>query len=730
MSYPGDPALASDVKQRILTTFQQTLDLASKGNRQEALLGCDFILRLDPQFGPARTLQQLVQAGRSGPQLAELLGPAPAPPATDWQPPPALSSAGDEPIFGDLALDLPPDFADDPGFPAAPANERLEDRLARLLAERRFGDLISVADQDKRAVAADARLRQIVEQAHARIEAGPYVKTFVDSARQAMQTGEKEEAERLIRKARTLDPEHPDLLALDEAQKFYNDPSRAMGGRRRGIAMDEEPEPAPPVIETGTDLELPEVDFSFGSMAQDDYSLGDAEAPQIGAGNGSTGEHSGRIEELLVTGQAACDRGEFQAAIDSWSRIFLIDIDHQEAARRIEKARQLKAEREREIEEIFHEGVARFDSGAFEIAESAFNRVLELSPGYLVAQEYLDRIRERQMGAPPSTGSASGPVSVLSRTGEMPLPAAEGRAGLRGPRASGEILVPPEPGSERSRASDERPDFAVAVKRSAAPARGFLWIGGAVLLLLLAGGWLLLSNRAKLFPNSQDPVQAQAPVEVDLIARAKALHADGKTAIAIAQLRRLPPQEPQYAEAQSLISQWEALSRPAEPVPAGLSPDLQAKRQELVENAERACREHEFLRCDRWLAQAAAIEPLEPALVQIKAQAQQELAPLAEEIKLYSDGEFDFLLNRLWRKREAEPANRDIRRLIVDSYYNLGVLDLQRGDPPAAADKFREAVALDSTDEGLKRLQAFAAVYSQRNEDLLFEIFTRHLEIR
>ena len=76
MSYPGDPALASDVKQRILTTFQQTLELATKGSRQEALLGCDFILRLDPHFGPARTLQQLVQAGRSGPDLAALFGGA------------------------------------------------------------------------------------------------------------------------------------------------------------------------------------------------------------------------------------------------------------------------------------------------------------------------------------------------------------------------------------------------------------------------------------------------------------------------------------------------------------------------------------------------------------------------------------------------------------------------------------------------------------------------------
>ncbi len=734
MSYPGDPALASDVKQRILTTFQQTLELASKGNRQEALLGCDFILRLDPQFGPARTLQQLVQAGRSGPQLAELLGSvAPSatasPAASGTHAAPPQAGAGEPSPFEDLSLDLPEDAAF-PSLAPPPGADRLEDRLARLLKERRFEELISEADRDKRAVAADARLRQIVEQAHARLEAAPYVKTFVDSARQAMQTGEKEEAERLIRKARTLDPEHPELAALEEAQKHYSDPGRSMGARRRGIEMEEESAVEAPVPEPAGDLDLPEVDFSFSAMAEDDYALADSAGAEGESASGATGEHSVRIEELLETGQSACEKGDFQGAIDAWSRIFLIDIDHQEAARRIEKARQLKAEREREVEEIFHEGVARFDSGAFEAAETAFNRVLELSPGYFVAQEFLDKIRDRQVGAPSAAGAGSSAPAVPAHAGEAPGATAEGAR--RGPREklSGEILVPPEPGAERSRGSEERSDFAVAVKRSAAPARGFLWIGGAVLVLLLAGGWLLLKNRASLFPNSQEPLQAPAPAVVDLIAHAKALHGEGKTAIAIAQLRRLPPQEPQYAEAQSLISQWEALIKPAEPVPAGLAPELLAKRQELTANAERACRAQEFLRCDRWLAEAAAILPLEPGLEELKAKAQQGLMPLAEERKLYGDGEFDFLLNRLWRRREAEPANRDIQQMIVDSYYNLGLLDLQRGDPTAAADKFREALAIDPADEPLKRLQSFAAVYSQRNEDLLFEIFVRHLPAR
>ena len=77
-----------------------------------------------------------------------------------------------------------------------------------------------------------------------------------------------------------------------------------------------------------------------------------------------------------------------------------------------------------------------------------------------------------------------------------------------------------------------------------------------------------------------------------------------------------------------------------------------------------------------------------------------------------------------------EPGNRDVRRLIVDSYYNLGILDLQRGDSAAAADKFREALALDPEDAPLQRLQTFANVYTQRNEDLLFEIFVRNVPTR
>ena len=82
MTYPGNPSLTADVQQRILTTYRQSVQSAARGSRDEALLGCDFVLRLDPQFRPAKTLQQMLGANREPAAyeqlLVELEGGAPA----------------------------------------------------------------------------------------------------------------------------------------------------------------------------------------------------------------------------------------------------------------------------------------------------------------------------------------------------------------------------------------------------------------------------------------------------------------------------------------------------------------------------------------------------------------------------------------------------------------------------------------------------------------------------
>src|SRR3954447_21929424 len=74
MNYSGSSSLSSDVKQRILSTFEQTLELARNGNRQEALLGCDFVLRMDPQFEPANRLQERLRATTGPVRVDDLVG--------------------------------------------------------------------------------------------------------------------------------------------------------------------------------------------------------------------------------------------------------------------------------------------------------------------------------------------------------------------------------------------------------------------------------------------------------------------------------------------------------------------------------------------------------------------------------------------------------------------------------------------------------------------------------
>jgi tetratricopeptide (TPR) repeat protein len=684
MTYPGNPTLSPDVQRRILTTYRQSLQSAQQGNLDEALLGCDFVLRLDPQFEAARTLQQMLSARRPPEAYAELLA--------------ALDGAG------------------------APAGDSdLRSSFSEMLGERRFAEILNAAERDKRLVSADPELMRLVEAAQSRYEADPYMVKFADAAALSMRSGNLDEAGRLIEKARSLDATHPRLAELDEMLGYYSDPERQMGGRRRGISVEEEP-PAASAPEPSESVELPDLDLSFGDLDAG----GEAGAEGPGAGGEGferpTEETSGRIAGLLSEGQAAFDRSEYQGAIDAWSRIFLIDIDHEEAARKIERARQLKSEREREVEEIFHDGVGRFDSGDLAGSRAAFQRVLAISPGYALAREYLEKLDERESGV-------TLPGAGLPELAPLPGAAAPQKPAETKRRVSGELPLELEtPSAREARRRPVGAGYAATARRSSSgPSLRFVAIGGAVLALLAVAGWLLYTQRERLFPNAKPSPAPTAPAEVDPIARAKDLHEQGKTAMAVAQLRRVPPQDSHYGEAQSLVSQWERLAAPAAPE---VDPGRVARRRALLEQAQVAIADGEHFRARRLFAQAAELGPLDGDWARMAAAAEERLRPLASELRLFKDGDYEYLVSQLWRRREAEPNNRDVARMLVDAYYDLGVLDLQRGDPAGAREKFREARTIDGGDASLQRLERFATGYEKRSQDLLYRIFVKYLPMR
>jgi tetratricopeptide (TPR) repeat protein len=70
--YPGNLSLPIEVRQKILSTFRHTLDLYRDGKLDDCLIGCDFILKMDPRFAPARKLQEKAHNPKADVDLSEL----------------------------------------------------------------------------------------------------------------------------------------------------------------------------------------------------------------------------------------------------------------------------------------------------------------------------------------------------------------------------------------------------------------------------------------------------------------------------------------------------------------------------------------------------------------------------------------------------------------------------------------------------------------------------------
>lgn len=662
MSYPGNPSLPPDVQGRLLETFTQTLDLAAAGSAQEALLGCDFLLRMDPSFEPARVLMERLNAwrGPGGPDVADL--------------------RLDPPAAGAAEAVSPPPVVRIPAGQAAPAPG----------AEVSFADL-SLPDGDS--------------------EAAPYVARYLRDARAALQGGRREEAERLLVKARALDESNPEVARL-----------------ARELAA-----PASPAPEIDADFLTDATSFAEISdlgrapAARLGSPLGAAAAaaaaPEPDADASQAGEDP-RIAELLAAGEAAFERGEHQNAIDAWSRVFLIDIDHAQAGRRIEEARRFKAEAERKSEELFQDALTRYEEGDRDGAREIFARLLAANPNHLPAREMMERIEAGgtdEVGAPPRRGR----VAATSAAAE--LGAAVGKVKSAGKGVlKDEIMVPPEPGERREDAAPV--EAGRAGRPSRGGRRGLILAAAALVLVVAAGGWLW-TQRDRLFPNRGDST-AVSPVSVDPLERAKRLHAEGRTSAAVAQLRRLTADDPLYQGAQALIAQWEALERPAASAPPGLEPEKAERRDRLLAAARQAVADRRYVIAGDWLRQAAEIAPLDGESVELDRQARAAIAPYQAQLGLFRQGEWEAVLPSLWRLREADPQNRDVTGMIVDSYFNLGVRELQREAPDAAADKFREAINLAPDDRELRRAASFAEAYRTNSFDLQYKIFVKYLPFR
>lgn len=693
MTYPGDTSLSDEIKERILSTFQQALDLTESGSRKEALLGCDFVLRLDPLFEPARVLHKRLRSDEGEIAVDDLRQ------AVDGD----VSASLD--VIDEAAGDLEPAEMIEP----PPAPEEEDSKIADDAAGS-FREAVEEALETPDEPPPDDGDEESVPPVGAELVAEPPPpQTGEPVAPEEFEAAEPDDASSTTETADsdTLETAMPDFV--EEA------PPAEESEETVGEAVS----PADTAAGAAPPTDLP--------LTPDDTDLDAEMSEPLGSSTQLDDESRQRIADLLDEGQSAYDAGEYQSAIDAWSRIFLIDIDHAEANRRIEQARRMSAEVERQVEEVFHEAMASLDSGDLDEAREALNRVLDLQPGHLAAKDYLERIESGEVQSGGDTGKSVEEPSLTSAGFDLAdTPEVE----IEEPEEdeAEQLFTAPELTEEETVGQPTAP-MPSAPRAEAGPRRRSLLVGSAVLAVVLLGGWWLIENWDLFFPNSQAVQQTAPTPRVDPIARAKALHEQGKTAIAIAQLRRLPPGDPSYAEAQALLAQWETAE--GEPEPEGPSQADRQRQQALVERARQAMAAGENLLTVDLLERAAAIAPLDAESDAIRQRARQALEPLREQIQTFRSGDWEYALPTLWRMREQDNDNRDVNRLIVDSYYNLGVRDLQRGRPDAALRKFEEALSVRPNDPVIERLAAFAATYADdRPEDLLYRIFVKYLPFR
>lgn len=659
MSYPGDPSLASDIRQRVLDTFDETARLAQEGKREEAELGCDFMLRLDPLFTPARRLQERLASGDGPVETADLRRAHEA-----SQPSPeVLKTVRLSPEeIEKLMAEGPSQSSEESQDPVAPAGPE------------------TVPDQ---AGVESVQEAESIEEAGGDEEAAE-PKTFLDGARRALEAGELDTASRLLEMAGSLDPDEPEL-----------DTIRA----RLEAAAAETPAPLSDASE-----EAPEIEVDPAILGSPDSFVAEEATDEEPA----TPEGGDRVQELLAEGQRAFDDERYQEAIDSWSRIFLVDINHAEATRRIELARELKEEQDREVEEIFHRGTQHAEDGERDEAIRAFGRVLELRPHHLAAQEQLSLL------------GAEAPASQ----DEEPL---FEEAPDAGPEVESD--VPELTSAGKPTAADS--SYRAVARAKRAPVSRFFVIGSAVFVLVLVGVWLLVSNWGRLFPNaSEEPVETRPGQR---IAELTTLWERGQTEEALAGLEAIPPESADYLRARRLLARWRAEVAEREETAEEdvvLSGEEEAVHRGLVASAREAYDGGEYLHAARLFTRASSMAPLSAAEAALYEDSKRQLEPIAQQIDLYTQRQWELVLPGLWRRLEQEPQDNDVRRLLVNSYYNLALRELRRHNASEAVDYAAEAVELDPEDEDTRRLEQFARTYTQYPRDLLYEIFVEELEFR
>jgi tetratricopeptide (TPR) repeat protein len=715
MNYPGNSSLSSAVKDRVVSTFRQTLALFHQRRTDEVMAGCTLILQMDPMFDPARKLMEKTRNPGLSIDVDSLL-------PTEAAGAPSMQEAREAMAARDF--------------------ERVQQITSAILSDDLLND--------------DARI--LGDEAREKLEAAPFVSQFTRKCDQNIAAGNIAAAKMDLEKARALDPTHPEVLRVAKALTARSAAPPQPAAPPPSFIVDE-PLPTPSSRSTAQaadfgfsfeeeksdqggfsdfSFDTPVDPSSFASPAPADTGFGGG-GFSFDSGSSSTGsinvdpyapsdefdfatasvvtssDDEKKIQQYLSDGDRAFASGEYQQAIDLWSRIFLIDVTNDEASDRIEKAKAKRRELEQRVEPLLNSGITAFERGNTAQAHTDLNEVLKIDPHNPTAQEYLDRLGETvakpQSHVPPSVKDDNLDLGFLD---DEALP-----AGFEAP------LIPPAPGEIPAPAATGKNKSGKISKAKPSSGRNLpvpLIAAIVGVIVLLGGGWFVWTRMHK----TEEPVAAASGQSI--IARATTLAGAGKYDQAIALLQDIKPNDPAHDQALLLIADLRNKKTSTAQMIDGIPAD-QYYEQKLTDGRT-AFAAHDYAVAKTAFDEAMRAKPLPPDAKEQYDITVQQVAKLNAAKALFAERKFDDAITNLQSLLEQDPQNLAIQRLMTDAHFNNGAIALQQERTSDAMRAFDEVLRAQPEDVSAKRARDLAARYDGQPKDLLYKIYVNYLPLR
>jgi len=704
MAYPGNPELSPQAQDRVMTAFRQVVGKLQQGNRQEAQIGLEFVLRLDPAYAPAHNLQAQLRSGAAEIDINAILGELQAP-TTD-----AIDS---------LLAEAVEDF-NDHDFEGA--KRKVEQVLLDLPGHQ--------------------EARQLLREIEAADKGDSQVRKFLAQAEGALARGDSQEAANFVMMAQALDPHHAGIAATianiqrggvvsleqagfastdelpagpdfgaagdgeplfgtaEEAAAMFADAAREESPRDRATAPGSAA-PAAPAAPFGTAGEDGGAAY-YSSSAMDDVSDLFQEAPEVAAGQAAGGgDHSAAtVRDLLARGGAAAAEDDYAAAIDAWSRILLIDPEHGEARDRIEHIRHAKEELDRRVEPMLADAQEAHEAGNQAVAKDFVNRILALSPRHVEASRLADLLGAAAATASPARAAA-----------------ASGMPELEDDLFSEEFGATPDFGAE----VEQRPTTLEGEWRTPKkPKRRLPWqwwamIGAGGLAVVAFSLWVASS----LMPDKAAP-ESRVSVVNRVLTDAAELYNTGRVQEAILLLEQNSADDVFQKRIDNRLQEYRR--RVATPVPTPVPEGLAACRALLAEG--------------RWMAayirakEELRLHPNDPGLEEVRGQIL-EVEPAAAALwDARASGDFRAAVAITRDLLEKRPGEAEIVDVYERSLFNAGMNELRAFNLAEADGFISELIRRRPEDEEAQRVREFITTYKSRPIDMQLEIFVGSIPLR